>query len=134
MSQKGQMELSVTLPEGDWWSILDCLALFCRDRGDEWMHWQMAVSDLICTAIREAKAVSLAPNETETKETHNHDSSRCPKCGGLIQSGTDYILAEHISMCPQCGYIRDREPMSRQERMEAGDFDWLEVWDDPNDY
>lgn len=113
----------VTLGDGTWTTILEILFHACQLRGGDWIEWQAQLAGVVNAAMRAA-----------TVATHSQDLSSCPECGESIRfQGTDHILAEHLYGC-RCGYSNYSIPMSRQERMEQGDFDWLEDWDDPNDY
>ena len=55
MTQKNELQVSITLCESAWRAIADLLYHACQLRGDDWIRWQRRIAQIISGAIETAQ-------------------------------------------------------------------------------
>ena len=55
MTQKDELQVSITLGESTWRSIVDLLYGACQLRGGDWIRWQSGIAQVISGAIDTAR-------------------------------------------------------------------------------
>jgi hypothetical protein len=141
MPEKEDMQISVSLSESHWRAILEILRSTVRARDGAWARWGEYIDFSIEAAIQDARMSSIdmaSPSEKQegsststrgTLENVGYVGPRCPRCGSPMYAVGEYeALSSHIYQCTRCDETISI-PMTRDERISRGDYDFLEDWE-----
>jgi hypothetical protein len=89
MSQKSNVQVSVTLSEGSWRAIMDILRITCQLRGNDWVQWQQSVTQTIQTAVDKAKQPSSSqqragPSRRSYEYDYDYEDDGSDELGAIL--------------------------------------------------